>query len=65
MMTDEERPVSALVSQGWEVVSYSTSVEGAEGSRQSVLLRKQKQHKIIRFRPKMLGKGYVVKEMDV
>lgn len=63
-MTDEERPISALVSQGWEVVSYSSNVEGAE-SIQSVLLRKQKQHKIVRFRPKMMGKGYVVKEMDV
>ncbi len=63
-MADEDKPLSQMVSQGWEVVSYTVAPE-AEGMMQCFLLRRQKQHKILRFRPKTFGKGYVVKEYDV
>lgn len=63
-MADDDKPLSTLVSQGWEIINYTVAYE-AEGAMQSVLLRKLKQHKILRFRAKTFGKGYVVKEMDV
>lgn len=63
-MADEDKPLSQMVSQGWEIVNYAVSYE-AEGAMQCFLLRRQKQHKILRLRPKTFGKGYVVKEFDV
>lgn len=63
-MAEDDKPVSQLVSQGWEIIAFTASNEG-DGMTQSFLMRRQKQHKILRVRPKAFGKGYVVKELDV
>lgn len=63
-MINEDKPLSLLVTQGWEIVSYASSLAGEMGV-ESVLLRKQRAHKILKIRPKYVGKGYVVKEIDV
>ncbi len=63
-MSDSDKPLSQRVSQGWEIVSYTVSAESG-GYMECFLLRRQKQHKILRVRPKTFGKGYVVKEFDV
>ncbi|CAN5298966.1 hypothetical protein BH11PSE2_BH11PSE2_02690 [soil metagenome] len=63
-MTTDPRPLSQLVSQGWEVVSYSP-LAGSEGHVDCFLLRRQKQHKILKVRRKVIGGGYVVRESDV
>lgn len=63
-MNDDNKPLSQRVSQGWEVVGYTVSAESG-GFTECFLLRRQKQHKILRVRQKTFGKGYVVKEFDV
>ncbi len=64
-MTEDGKPLSALVAQGWEIVNYSSSSDTSGYITQNILLRRQKQHRILSIRPKMMGQGYVVKEMDV
>jgi hypothetical protein len=62
----EAKPLSALVAQGWEIVGYAGSSDPSNGMHNnSVLLRRQKQHKILRIRNKWLGKGLVVTEIDL
>lgn len=61
----EVKAVSALVAQGWEIVSYSASTDHAGNHSHSLLLRRQKQHKILQLRTKWIGSGLVAKEIDV
>lgn len=64
-MTDE-KPLSILVSQGWEVVGYAAGSDARSGAHNhSVLLRRQKQHKILQIRNKWMGKGLVATEIDL
>jgi hypothetical protein len=65
-MNDDERPLSTLVAQGWEIVSYSSGhAPGSQTPVENVLLRRQKHHKILSVRRKTLGGGLVVKELDL
>lgn len=64
-MADDNRPLSDLVAQGWEILNYSSSHDPGGVAVENVLLRKQKMHRILSIRPKMLGKGYVIKELDI
>ncbi len=65
-MADDNKPLSDLVSQGWEILDYTSSHDATSGTIvENFLLRKQKMHRILSLRPKMLGKGYVVKELDI
>ena len=64
-MTSDDRPLSTLVAQGWEIVSYASGHDTAGAPVENVLLRRQKQHKILSVRPKALGSGLVVKELDL
>jgi len=65
-METADRPLSALVAQGWEIVSYSSGQEPGTGAPvENVLLRRQKNHRIISIRRKTFGAGYVVKEYDL
>lgn len=65
-MKTEDRPLSTLVSQGWEIVGFSSghASDGAT-SVDNVLLRRQKQHKLLSVRQKFIGEGLVVKEYDL
>jgi hypothetical protein len=64
-MTEDSKPLSVLVGQGWEVVGYSGAYDLSGYPTQNVLLRRQKQHRILSIRPKRIGKGYVVRELDI
>jgi hypothetical protein len=65
-MTDNNHPLSTLVGQGWEVVSFSTSHNGTSNKEMSaILLRRGRSHKILRMRPKYFGSGRVVTEEDI
>ncbi len=64
-MADDDKPLSTLVAQGWEILHYTSGMEMNEGHVDCFLLRRQKAHKVLKVRRKMIGKGYVVKEMDV
>lgn len=64
-MSDEKsRPLSLLVSQGWEVIGYSQGVDSGGNHTDGILLRRQKQHKLLKIRKKLMG-GYAVSELDV
>jgi hypothetical protein len=64
-MDDNQKPLSDLVAQGWEILHYTSSHDASGMVVENFLLRKQKMHRILSLRPKMLGKGYNVKEQDV
>jgi hypothetical protein len=64
-MDDNHKPLSDLVAQGWEILHYTSSRDANGMAAENFLLRKQKAHRILSLRPKMLGKGYAVNEMDI
>lgn len=64
-MNEDAKPLSTLVAQGWEIIGYTGSMDNAGNAIQNILLRRQKQHRVLSIRPKMLGKGLVAKEMDI
>ena len=63
---NDVKPLSALVAQGWEVVGYAGGKDTSNGMySHSILLRRQKQHKILQIRNKWLGRGHVATEFDL
>ena len=61
-----DTPVSDLVRQGWEIVSYSATDASGTAYQHSVLLRRSGEHKIVVLRKKILGDGVVVdSELDL
>ena len=60
-----ERPVSDLVRQGWEIVSYSSTDMSGETYQHNILLRRGGSHRIVTVRKKMIGEGLVIAELDV
>ena len=60
-----ERPLSALVAQGWEVVDYSAAVGDSGMQEHCFLLRKGRDHRVLRIRKKLMGSGIVGEEIDV
>lgn len=60
-----DRPVSDLVRQGWEIVSYSSTDWNGETYQHNVLMRRSGAHRIVTVRKKMIGDGVVVAELDV
>jgi hypothetical protein len=64
-MTDALHPLSALVAEGWEIVSCSSPLESLGQPVHSVLLRRDGQHKFLTIQRKLIGKGPSVTEMDV
>ena len=65
-MIDDDRPLSKLVAQGWEIVSYASGhAPRSQMPVENVLLRRQKNHKILSVRRKTFGGGLVVTEFDL
>jgi hypothetical protein len=65
-MNNDDRPLSLLVAQGWEIVGYSSGLAPSTHTPcENVLLRRQKAHKILSIRRKTFGSGLVVKEYDL
>jgi len=63
-MADDNRPLSDLVAQGWEILNDSAADYGG-AKTENFLLRRQKMHRVLSVRPKRVVKGYVVKERDI
>jgi hypothetical protein len=61
----ESKPLSLLVAQSWEVVGYAAGADAHGIHNHSVLLRRQKQHKILQVRNRWFGKGQVATEIDL
>lgn len=59
MASELQRPVSDYVAQGWEVIGFSSTDTASH-----VLLRRQRQHKIVVVWKKAFG-GVGHKELDV
>ena len=64
-MKDAQRPLSALLSQGWELQEYRTSQEEGTLLLHIFLLKRQRDHKLLLLRKKVMGTGLVAEELDV
>ncbi len=62
-MSEENRPLSELVAQGWEIAGFSSVYTGMCFAH-TVLLKKQRQHKVLIVRKQPLL-GLSVKQLDV
>ncbi len=63
-MSEDTRPLSELVAQGWEVAGFSTCHNGM-GYAHSVLLRRQRQHKLVTLSKRPVLGGTSIIEHDV
>lgn len=62
----DEKPLSTLVNQGWEIVSYASGTDHRQATpTDNFLLRRTKALKLVKIRKKWIGQGYVVTEMDL
>lgn len=65
-MAEHEKPLSSLISQGWEVANYSAAADPSTGSLvHSFLMRRQGKSKLVIIRKKMLGEGLVTEEVEI
>lgn len=65
-MSSTEKPLSALITQGWEVAQYSAAVDpNAASLVHSFLMRRQGKAKLVIVRKRMLGEGLVTEELEV
>lgn len=65
-MSEAERPLTAALSQGWEVANYSASIDPSAGMLvHCFLLRRQGRNKLLTLRKKMIGEGTVIEELEV
>ncbi|MBJ3784085.1 hypothetical protein [Devosia sediminis] len=64
-MENEQKPVSQLVAQGWEIIDSSSCVDSMGRMVHSVLLRRHRQHRFVTISRKLLGGGVTVEERDV
>ena len=60
-----DKPLSDLVKQGWQIVSYAVHDAGGTQVHHNVLVTRQGQHKLLTIRKKMVGEGVVVSELEV
>lgn len=60
-----DKALSAAISQGWELNSYSATAPHAEPLLHCFLLRRSGQWKVLTVRKKYLGSGVVTTEMEV
>jgi len=65
-MSDNERPLAAMIAQGWEVAHYSATVDPSTAVlTHCFLMRKGSKTKIATVRKKMLGEGVISEEFEV
>jgi hypothetical protein len=64
-MSDADKPLSALISQGWEVSHYSASIGDSGMLQHCFLMRKGGRAKILIVRAKIMGEGVVAEEKDI
>jgi hypothetical protein len=64
-MKDAKRPLSALIDQGWELHSYRSTQEEGTMLMHAFLLKRQRDHKLLLVRKKVMGEGIVAEEIDL
>lgn len=64
-MSGSDKPLSTLVSQGWEVIGFAGSTPHQGSTVDTFLLRRMKAHKLLRVRRKVFGGGYAVTEQEI
>lgn|GEM_PF-559140 len=66
-MSEDFRPLSDLVAQGWEVLGFAGGAPSQRTGRaeHAFLLRRQRQHKVLRVRRKLFGAGLTSEEIDL
>lgn len=64
-MADVDRPLSAQLSQGWEVAQYSASLGDSGLLEHCFLLRRSGKCKVLIVRKKMMGDGVVAEELEL
>lgn len=64
-MKDADRPLSALIAQGWELAEYRPIQEEGTMLMHVFLLKRQREHKLLLVRKKVMGEGVVSQEIDV
>jgi hypothetical protein len=63
-MAEDVRPLSELVAQGWEIAGFSSAHNGMTYAH-TVLLRRQRQHKVVVLTKRTLLGGTGVTEHDI
>ena len=64
-MKDADRPLSDLIAQGWELQHYRTTQDEGAMLMHIFLLRRQRDHKLLVVRRKVMGDGIVAQELDI
>ena len=65
-MSADDKPLSTLVSQGWEVVAYTSGHDSSQATvTDNILLRRMKSHKLLKVRRKLFGGGFSITEIDI
>ena len=64
-MKDADRPLSNLIAQGWELQEYRPTQEEGTMLMHVFLLKRQREHKLLILRKKVMGEGVVAQELDV
>ena len=64
-MKEVQRPLSTLLAQGWELQEYRTTQEEGTMLLHVFLLKRQRDHKLLLLRKKVMGTGLVAEELDV
>ncbi len=64
-MKEVDRPLSILLAQGWELQEYRTTQEEGTMLLHVFLLRRQREHKLLILRKKVMGPGLMAEELDV
>jgi hypothetical protein len=64
-MNDTPTPLSAMVTQGWEIVQYSAAIDSSGMFQHCFLLRKGGRHKVLMVRDKMMGEGLIAEGRDL
>ena len=64
-MREADRPLSDLVAQGWELQEYRPTQEEGTMLMHVFLLKRQREHKLLLLRKKVMGEGLVAQELDI
>jgi hypothetical protein len=64
-MKEADRPLSNLIAQGWELQEYRPTQEEGTMLMHVFLLKRQREHKLLLLRKKVMGEGVVAQELDV
>ena len=64
-MKPGERPLSDLVSQGWEIRHYDALLGSGGMMEHAFHLARQRENKVVVIRRKVMGEGVVAEEFDI